>query len=424
MKFLRASLIGVLFLGMASNSWAAPLSLRECLIKAHDNNPALKSIAWDSRIAEENSRLASAARYPRIDATAGYTMQLDPQAVKIGGVTAETQEPDFATAGLAATYTLYDFGRRDARIRQAHAYTNAASQSFLSTSGDYALQVIAAYFGILETQRLIQAADEEVAQITEHRRIAQVLFEEGVVTRNDVLQADVRLASARQKQLAVISKRDNDWLLLNFLTGSEPGFRGELDEATTLINSRQNTTKPLDILGNRHDIRAQRQILDAREFEVQENRNHYIPEIYTRLSMDYVQNDKVREQAIYSATVGIRVNLFDGYAAQAVYDRALKKRSQQQDAFRLAEQRAQLEIATARNDANVAQERISVTEAAIKQSEENLRINEERYQARVGIASEVLDAQTLVTQTKTDYYRALYDYQTATARLQNARGEL
>ncbi|MBW4056558.1 MAG: TolC family protein, partial [Proteobacteria bacterium] len=132
----------------------------------------------------------------------------------------------------------------------------------------------------------------------------------------------------------------------------------------------------------------------------------------------------VREQAIYSATVGIRINLFDGYAAQAVHDRAVKKRSQQQDALRLTEQRARLEIATARNDANVAQERISVTKAAIKQSEENQRINEERYQARVGIASEVLDAQTLVTQTKTDYYRALYDYQTATARLQNARGEL
>ena len=46
------------------------------------------------------------------------------------------------------------------------------------------------------------------------------------------------------------------------------------------------------------------------------------------------------------------------------------------------------------------------------------------YQERVGIASEVLDAETLLVQTKTDYFRALYDYQTAMARLQNALGEL
>jgi outer membrane protein TolC len=65
-----------------------------------------------------------------------------------------------------------------------------------------------------------------------------------------------------------------------------------------------------------------------------------------------------------------------------------------------------------------------VAEASILQGEENLRINKERYQERVGTATEVLDAQTLFTQARTDYYRALYDYQTAAARLQHALGEL
>lgn len=420
MKFLHASLIAVACLGLTTPSWSAPLSLKECLQKARDNNPALKSSGWDSRIAEENSRLAGVARYPRLDAQAGYTVQLEPQAVKMGPITAETQEPNFAFAGIAATYTIFDFGRRDARIRQADAYSRATGQEFMAQSGDVALQVIEAYFRTLEADRQVQAAAEEVVQITEHRRAAQVFFEEGVVTRNDVLQADVRLASARQKQLAATNRRENSWLLLNFLTGSEAAFRGELEETATL------TALPAgdDTLANRHDLKALKQILEAREFEVQENRENYIPEIYTRLGMDYVQNNKVREQAIYSATLGIRVNLFDGFAAQAAREKAVKQRSKQQDMLRLAEQRARLEIATARNDVGTARERISVAEAAIQQSEENLRINRERYQERVGIASEVLDAQTLVTQAKNDYFRALYDYQTATARQQNARGEL
>lgn len=421
MKSLLVNLMAVVCLGMAAPSWGSPLSLQECLQKGKSNNPSLKSASWDSRIAAESSRLASAASYPRVDVNAGYTMQLEPQAVKVGGVTAETQEPNFAFAGIAATYTLYDFGRRDARIRVARAFTEAASQSFQHTEGDVTLQVIEAYFRILESGRLIMTAAEEVAQITEHLRVAQVLFEEGVVTRNDVLQAEVRLASAQQKKLAVTNQRENGWLLLNYLTGSEPAFRGEPDDAAT-VNSAVHATADTPV--NRHDIKAQKQLLEAREFEVRENRDNYIPEIYTRLGMDYVQNDKVREQAIYSATIGIRANLFDGFASQAAHERAVKQRSKQQDAVRLTEQRALFELTTARNDASVAKERISVTEAAIRQSEENLRINKERYQERVGIASEVLDAQTLVTQTKSDYYRALYDYQTATARLQNALGEL
>jgi outer membrane protein len=424
MNFLHASLVTVVCLGLAAQSWGAPLSLQDCLQKARDNNPSLKSAAWDSRIAGENVRLASTATYPRVDVNAGYTVQLEPQAVKLGGVTAETQEPNFAFAGISATYTLYDFGKRDARIRQAGANTEAAVQGFLSGRGDVSLQVIEAYFRILEAGRLIQAADEEVAQITEHRRMAQVLFEEGVVTRNDVLQADVRLASARQKQLTVTNRRENGWLLLNFLTGEDPAFRGELDEAATMGGAVQAEAGNPGAPDNRHDIKVQRQLLEAREFEVRENRENYLPEIYTRIGLDYVQNDKVREQAIYSATLGIRVNLFDGYASQAAHERAVKQRSKQQDALRLTEQRARLEITTARNDASIAKERIGVAEAAIRQSEENLRINRERYLERVGIASEVLDAQMLVTQSKTDYYGALYDYQIATARLRNARGEL
>ena len=424
MNFLHASLAVAIFFSLATNSWCAPLSLQDCLQRAHSNNPSLKSAAWDSRIAEENSRAANASTYPRVDVNAGYTMQLESQAIKAGGGTTETQEPDFAFIGVAASYTLYDFGRRDARIRQAKAYTEAASHNFLFSRGDVTLQVIEAYFRILEASGLIQAASEEVAQITEHRRVAQVMFEEGTVTRNDVLQAEVRLASALQKKLVVTNIHENGWLLLNFLTGSEPGFRGELDAATTLNIGNKASTGAVDNLVNRHDIKAQKQILEAREFEVRENQENYIPEIYTRLGMDYVQNDKVREQAIFSATLGIRVNLFDGYASHAAREKAVKQRSKQLDAVRLTEKRALLESTTASNDAAVAKERITASEAAIRQSEENLRINKERYQERVGIASEVLDAQTLVTQTKIDYYRALYDYQTAIARLQNALGEL
>lgn len=423
MNFL-AGLAAVLFLGMTANSWGAPLSLQECLQKARDHNPELKTAAWDSAIARENSRLAKVSSYPRVDTNAGYTMQLAPQAVKIAGATAETQEGDFASAGVDVSYTLYDFGRRDARIRQANAYTEAAVQGFLSTSGDVTLQVIEAYFSVLEAGRLIQAAEEEVTQITEHRRVAQVMYEEGTVTRNDVLQAEVRLASARQKLMALTNRRENRWLLLNFLTGNDPGFRAELDESTALGDAALAASDTTDTPVNRHDIKAQKRILEAHEFAVQENRENYIPEIYTRLGMDYVQNDKVREQAIYSATLGIRVNLFDGFASQAAHEKAVRQRSKQQDTLRLSEQRALLEITTARNDAKVAKEQISVAEAAIRQGEENLRINRERYRERVGTATEVLDAQTLVTKAKTDYYRSLYDYQTATARMQNARGEL
>lgn len=425
MKYRHVSslLCGICF-SITTQAWSATLTLQECLQKAKDNNPVLKSSAWDTSIARENVRQISAAYFPRIDTQAGYTMQLKPQAVIINGRTAETQEADFGSAGLSASYTIYDFGRRDARKQQANALVDASAQTFESLRSDTALQVIEAYFGILESSRLIQAADEEVVQVEEHRRVAQVLFEEGVVTRNDVLQADVRLAAARQKQLTMKNQRENIWLLLNFLTGSQAVFRSELDETGIMPDSSGTNTNNSPTLTELHAIQALRYRLTASEFEIAESRGNFFPELYTRMGLDYVQNDKVSEQTIMSATVGIKFNLFDGFASSSTRERALKSRSRNEDLLRLAEQQARLQTDTARNDVGVAKERISVAETAIRQSEENLRINKERYRERVGTATEVLDAQTLVTQAKTDYYRAFYDHQTATARLIKSLGQL
>lgn len=424
MIFRNFSLYCLFFLAIATQSWAAPLTLQQCLQKANTGNPALKSALWDSSLALENLKLAKSADYPRLDAQAGYTMQLEPQAVIISGRTAETQEPDFAFAGVATNYTLYDFGRRESRKQQALAALDATSQNFESKRSDVALQIIETWFGILEAGKLIKAADEEVTQVNEHRRVALALFEEGVVTRNDVLQADVRLAAARQKLLSLMNRRENGWLVLNFLTGNAPGYRAELDENTSLATEQIADKDPEPLILKRHDIKALQHAAEASDQEIRESRSNFFPELYTRLALDYVQNDKVREQAIMSATLGIKFNLFDGYASTATREKAIKNRSRIQDTLKLALEKARLEINSAANDLAVSREMIGVAEAAIRQSEENLRINRERYQERVGTATEVLDAQTLLTQTKSDYHRAYYEHQIAAARLKRASGEL
>lgn len=403
---------------------AESLSLRDCLERARKDNLALKAAAWDTRIAEESVSQAAATQYPRIDAQVGYSKQLEPQAVKINGFTAETQEADYAFGGLSASYTIYDFGRRAAKQQQARSLSDSTAQFFEARQRDVSLQVIEAYFGILEAGKLIIAAKEEVLQVEQHRLVAQALYEEGVVTRNDVLQADVRLAAARQNLLITQNRLNNLWLQLNYLTGANQTYRADLDEKTSMTTAGENAPDENNALAHRHELQALRLGIEASEAEVRENRSNFFPELYTRMALDYVQNDKVREQAIMSATIGIKVNLFDGYASTSAREKAVRSRSKSQDTLRQAESQVRLEVATAKNDVQVAKERIIVAEAAIRQSEENLRINRERYQERVGTATEVLDAQTLLTQTKTGYYRALFDQQVALARMKRATGDL
>jgi len=61
--------------------------------------------------------------------------------------------------------------------------------------------------------------------------------------------------------------------------------------------------------------------------------------------------------------------------------------------------------------------RIRVTEKAVTQATENLRLNEERYKEAVGTATDVIDADTLLTRTRVNYWTAIYDHQMAKAQL-------
>ena len=82
-----------------------------------------------------------------------------------------------------------------------------------------------------------------------------------------------------------------------------------------------------------------------------------------------------------------------------------------------------LEVKQAHLKTQEAQNNILAIEKAIEQAKENLRITEERYKEQVSTTTDVLVAQTLFTETMTNYYNALYDFKIAKAILYRALGQ-
>lgn len=400
---------------------ATELTLKQCLEMAQRNNPALKVAGHDSGIQAENVALSESGFLPKIDLQAGYSSLLEPQAIKSPGGAFETQQANYASASLGIYHTLYDFGRRSRRLEQARLRENAVTANISALKQDVTLQVISSYFAILQSLRLVDAARDEVVQREQHLKMATTLYQEGVTTRNDLLQADVKLAGSRQKLLAVTNQLSNGWLLLNYLTGNPPEQRAKLAEDEF---PQPGTEPPADQITGRDEIAAQKAVIKAGEAAVAESRADFYPEIFVKAGIDYLQNNKAVEQTMFGATAGLKINLFDGLATTARQRQSVKQLAREKERLRELEEGYLLEWRTARNDLAVARERLAMTQAAIRQSEENLRINNDRYQAQIGTATEAIDAQTLLSQAKSDHYQALFDYQVARARLQRAAGAL
>ncbi len=422
MKRLLTSSIFLLFLSHWLPAEAITLSLNDCLARAASGNRSLQARGFDGAISDQNITLAASGYFPRVDLQGGYTAQLAPQMIRFNNNTLPTQDADYGFFSLTFDQILYDFGRRDARFKQAALLREATADLYKGEEKELFLQVVTGYYGILRNRKLLLAGDDEVKRLEEHRRVAQNLLEQGVVTRNDLLQAEVRLAGSRQRRLSAANEVEKAWLLLNFLTGDHPAFRAELEE----IQPDVGDPLPLneDAVTARPEYRAEVKSVEAGKSDVVENGKAFYPELFLKGGAEYLENSTVKEQTLFAATVGIRFNIFEGNATTARLRQAVARRSRDEARLNDLTARFELELAVAGRDAAVAKERREVTELAIRQAEENVRINQDRYLEKVGTATDVIDAQTLLTQTRVDYYTALYDFQVAQARVKKARGEL
>jgi outer membrane protein TolC len=417
-----AVLVAILLCATAPGH-AGILTLRDAMSKAAASNYSLQVTAHDEKIAKEGILTGRSGFLPRIDAQAGYTAQADPQAIEALGTSIQTQKSQFGFFSLSLYQTLYDFGRSVARLERSRTTQEAAAFGYKGQEKDVFLQVVNSYFRILQAEKLLQAATEEVVQMTDHVRVTQDLYDQGVVTRNDLLQAGVKLSSSEQLRLDRANRLENEWLEMNYLTGQPHSYRAELEEIAIVASPRLGAI-PDESLAARNEGKGLQKLVESSNQDVRESRSGYYPELFARLGLDYVQNDRVKEETIMAATVGVKINLFDGLATTSRYRQAVLNRSRTESALRRLKESIRLEYQVAANDARVFAEQIKVTEKAVQQGEENLRINKDRYQAQVGTATDVIDAQTLLTQVKTGYYHALYDYQIAVARVKKALGEL
>lgn len=407
------------FIGSAAV--AETLTLNDCLQLVRKQNPALLEAASSPRLATTAAEEARSAYRPHVELSAGYTQQQAPQQVVIAGTTAPTQDRSYYHASLGINQLLYDFGRTAGRIGAAGAARRAAGFTYASTEQDLLLQAVATYYRVLNSEALLQAARDEVSQTEAHLRTGLALYQQGVVTRNDVLQAQVALASSRQQVLAREGEENNAWLELNYLTGRPAEARGKLVAEPPPPAAPEPDIAPVD---KRPDLQAQAERVSRAREELRQIKGSFWPELYAHLGADYVENSFVQEQTIYSATLGVRFTLYDGSARDARLRQAQETLHKERQHLNDLQKRARLTEQTARNDARVAAQQINVAQTTIRQAEENLRINQDRYREQVGTATEVLDAETLLTQARTDLARSQFNYQVAVARIRYAAGKL
>ena len=265
---------------------------------------------------------------------------------------------------------------------------------------DLALQVKEAYYNILIADKAVEVAEKDVVSRKSNVEVVQNFYHVGMIPINDLLKAEVELANSQQNLVKALNAALLGRAAFNTVLSRDihapvevkdiPGFRPEKEDFEAYQEQAMRNRPEMKLI-NIGILRADQEIRLAL--------SKFYPEI--GVTFDYIKEgdepdvsgSPFHESSRYEIGAALTWTFWEwGKTYFSVREKMSLKKELIQTKKAL-EDSILLELKDAVLGLRTAEENIPTTKKAVKQGEENLRVNEERYKAQVTTITEVLDAQ-------------------------------
>ena len=406
-----------------------PITLAGAVEISLANNPALAAAGYGVDAASAERDIAVGARLPEIRLQGGYAFYREPRLIKprrsgtyeVLGFTDELLFGDFVL-----TVPLYTGGRLRNQVIAAELITQARWERLLHSRAELVFNVSSVFYSMLGQREVINSLIFSQKALEQHHKKTKELLDAQKAARVDLLRTEVRLADIHQQQL----RERNLLKIQGYLLASLLGLRGEnepleIEGELTLMDVPASLAQGLAAaFDNRQDYQSSRLRVSAQQKQVDIARGERLPELSLRASYgDRWATDSSRHNEVGEVGMLLDVPLFEGGRMGARIRRERSRLGAQQEALRTLELQIRLEVETATSNIESTRARVGVTQKAVEQAKESLRIEREKYDLGRGAIVDVLDAQSALLDSQTNYYRALADYNTALAQFRLAVGE-
>lgn len=416
-KHLGVLLGGSLMLLQSTSALAAPqeISLDDSIAAALKNNSAIKMALSDQQKAEWGIREAKAGTLPSVSAGVGGTHGPDSPSSPDG---------NSYNSSLKLNWTLYSGGRTEGLINQAKLNADSSELNVAKTQQQIKLDATTAYYNVLQTRNMVNVNQEMVNNLTEHLKKVQAQYDVGVVAKSDVLRSEVELVNAQQTLTKAQNSFDLAMSTLNNTMGmpldTENTLKDELAYTQTNITVEDAITQAV---ANRPELQQSQLGIESAQQGVKIADSNGKPTVTFSASEGWSGNDFPGDKNNWSMNMMANWNVFDSGLTNAKVKQAKSSLDKAQEQDTQTRNSVELEVRQAYLSMKEAETRIGATQVAVDKATEDLKIAQTKYYAGVGTNLDVIDAQLALTQSKTNYTQALYDYNVNKAKLQKAIGQ-
>lgn len=406
------------------------LTLPEAVRLALERNPDLASAQQRVKAARAALRQADAAFYPRVRVSESYAasdnpvqafmMTLNQRAFNFNANFNHPDNTENLNTKLLATYPLYNGGSDLAARQAARLGAEARANSSDAVRNELVFEVTRSFYTIGKARRFVSATEAAVASMKSNLNLASNRFTQGSVLKSDMLDADVRLAEARENLV----------LARNALAISESIFRnvlgiGETGNVTAVevqFSAPQDAvTGPLDV-SQRPELLAVQKVVAAAERQVRTAVGGHLPRVNAFASYDLDSGDARRFEDSWVAGVSVELDVFDGFLTRGKVAEARANLDAAREELRRTELTLQLEAREAQLNLLEAGARLETSGRAVSQAEESVQITKERYGNGLALLTQLLDAETALTSARQRRAAAEADCEIARAALNKALG--
>lgn len=412
------------------------LTLEESIAIAIERSPLFHSAQEELKRTDSLQKEARSDFFPKLKTGYNFTQLNKPPYVHVSGlapipaqnVTVGTlhtyvwnvsvEQPLFTGWSITTNHQLAKLGFDIAKVQEIQAKL------------DLIRNVKIEYFSLLKAEKILSVAIQTEKQVGEHYKVAEAFFEVGIIPKNDLLQSQVQWAQAKQNLI----QGENGVNIAKSTFNTT--LRREINEPVEVVDILTYTPS-IEVLDdcfhkaylNRPELKEMALKVEEASKKITLAKSPFYPTLSLQLNYSKqgdtpdVHGSIFQPQESWNVFTSLDWTLWDWGKTYYSVNASKIALIQAEDAQIQVRDAVTLEVKDAFLKLQESEKNIKVTVTAINSAEENFRLNEDRYKEQVATTTDVMDAQTLLTQAQINYYNALSEYNIARAQLERAMGE-
>jgi len=419
-------LLAVLILAFPISAWSSELSF--LIEKALTHNKRIKEARSELKISEILYKEAISDFLPKVNLFYSRSNLSDVPSYYFSLPGAPPSRfslfnRSYYRFGVTASQPIFTGGRILFNAKLKEEEKEAAYYLFKETVNKVVYTVKADYYELLKAKANVTAAENYLKAARKHYNDVKAFFDQGIVPRRDLLEAEVKLKDAQEKLIQAKSmytvaleklKTDVGDVNLSFFPKEKLSFRPVKVSLKELIKQAYEN-RPLVLYYER--------LKEGSSIGVKFAASDFLPSLLLNVGYEKTDQYPGEEYSSFSVSFNFNFPLFSGGKRFLQVERALLERTKAEVSLKEVKEKVRLQVVSAYTELLSAASRVKTAKAMVEKAKELLRDSKERYREHVGTSTEVADAMAYLYGAERALSSAVSDYYLALSKLEYATGK-